>query len=398
MKVLVLNCGSSSIKFQLFNMPEEKVLIKGYYERIGTEEAFLTIKIKGEKEKFNIPALNHKDGIDVILEKLLDPKYDVLKSLDEISAVGHRMVHGGEKFVKSVLIDDEVIKEVENLITLAPLHNPSCIAGVLAMQKSLPKVPMVAVFDTAFHQTMPDYAYIYNIPYKYYENNKIRKYGFHGTSHRYIGQRVAEVLGKNKEDLNIISCHLGQGASICAIKNGKSIDTSMGLTPLAGIPMGTRSGNIDPSIVPYIAKIENIDASEVDRILNKESGVYGVSGVSSDFRDIEDAAIKGNKKAILALKSNAYLIAQTIGAYAVSLGHVDAIAFAGGVGENGEGTRADICSYLKILGVELDLELNNTKSDERKISTDDSKIEVWIIPTDEEIMIARDTVEIAGLK
>lgn len=397
MKILVLNCGSSSIKFQLFNMPEEKVLIKGYYERVGTEEAFLTIKIQGEKEKFNIPALNHEDGIKIILEKLLDPKYNVLNSLEEISAIGHRLVHGGEKFVKSALITEEVIEEVKKLITLAPLHNPSCIAGVLAMQKILPEAPMVAVFDTSFHQTMPDYAYIYNIPYKYYEENKIRKYGFHGTSHRYVGQRVAEVLGKNKEDLNIISCHLGQGASICAIKNGKSIDTSMGLTPLAGIPMGTRSGNIDPSIVPYIAEIENIDAFEVDKILNKKSGAYGVSGISPDFRDIEEAAAKGNQRAILALKSNAYLTAQTIGAYAVSLGHVDVIAFAGGVGENGEDTRADICEYLKILGVELDLELNNTKSDERKISTENSKVQVWIIPTDEEIMIARDTVEIARL-
>ncbi len=397
MKVLVLNCGSSSIKFQLINMPEEEVLIQGYYERIGTEESFLSIKSNGEKEKFYIPALTHQNGIEVILEKLLDTKYGVLSSLDEIAATGQRLVHGGEKFINSVIIDDEVLEEVEKLITLAPLHNPSCLSGIRAMQKLLPNIPKVAVFDTSFHQTMPDYAYIYNIPYKYYEENKIRKYGFHGTSHRYIAQRVAEVLGKSKEDINIISCHLGQGASICAIQSGKSIDTSMGLTPLAGIPMGTRSGNIDPSIIPYIAKIEGIDVYEVDKILNKESGAYGVSGISHDFRDIEEAAGQGNERAILALKSNEYLTAQTIGAYATSLGHVDVIAFAGGIGEKGEATRLGICEYLKVLGVEIDPELNDVKAVERKISTEDSRIQVWIIPTDEEIMIARDTVEIAGL-
>ncbi len=395
MKILILNCGSSSIKFQLMLMPEEKVLIKGYYERVGTEEAFLTIRTNDLKERFEIPALNHESGIQIILNKILEEKYNVLEDLNEIKAVGHRLVHGGEKFVESVLINDEVIKEVEELITLAPLHNPSCLAGVYAMKNILPDVPMVAVFDTSFHQTMPDYAYIYNIPYKYYEEHKIRKYGFHGTSHRYVGQRVAEVLGKNKEDINVISCHLGQGASICAIKEGKSIDTSMGLTPLAGIPMGTRSGNIDPSIVPYIANIEGIDAYEVDNILNKQSGALGVSGVSPDFRDIEDEAAKGDKRSQLALKSNEYLTAQTIAGYAAALGHVDVIAFAGGVGENGEDTRKNICEHLKIFGVELDLELNDTKSDERLISTKDSKIQVWIIPTDEELMIARDTVAIA---
>lgn len=399
MKVLILNCGSSSIKFQLIKMPEEEVLIQGNYERVGTDDSFVTIKIKGEKEKFNIKALNHEEGIEIILNKLLDPKYDVLSDLSEISAVGHRMVHGGEKFTESVLIDDDVIKQVEKLIYLAPLHNPSCLAGVLAMQKILPNVPMVAVFDTAFHQTMPPVAYIYNIPYKYYEENGIRKYGFHGTSHRYVTQRVAEVLGKKPEDLNIISCHLGQGASICAVEKGKSIDTSMGLTPLAGIPMGTRSGNIDPSIVANIAEIEDIEPSVVvNKILNKESGMLGISGISDDCRDIEEAAAEGNKRAKLAFDSNAYLTAQTIASYAAILGHVDVIAFAGGLGERGEQTRLDICKYLKIFGVELDPVLNDVKAVERKISTENSKIQVWIIPTNEEIMIARDTVEIAGLK
>lgn len=397
MKVLVLNCGSSSIKFQLIKMPEEELLIKGYYERVGTEEAFLTLKCKDIKDKYEIPVKNHEEGIKVILEKLVDEKYGVLQDVSEIVAVGHRFVHGGEKFAESVLIDDEVLAEVEKLIPLAPLHNPSCLAGARAMKNILPDIPMVAVFDTAFHQTMPEVAYIYNIPYEYYEKHGLRKYGFHGTSHRYVTQRIAELLGKDVNDVNIISCHLGQGASICAVKEGKSIDTSMGLTPLAGIPMGTRSGNIDPSIITQICKIENMDVYAVDNILNKESGAFGVSGVSPDFRDIEEKAAKGDKRAKLALESNAYLTAQTIAGYAASLGRVDAITFAGGVGENGEDTRAAICKDLKIFGIELDPVLNDTKSDERRISTEDSKIQVWIVPTNEEIMIARDTVEIAKL-
>ena len=398
MKVLVLNCGSSSIKFQLIKMPEEEVLIQGNYERVGTDESFVTIKINGTKEKFEIKALNHEEGIEVILNKLLEPKYNILNDLSEISAVGHRIVHGGENFTHSVLVDDEVVKELERVLELAPLHNFGALAGILAMRKKLPNTPMVTVFDTAFHQTMPPVAYIYNIPYKYYENNAIRKYGFHGTSHRYVSERVSEILGKNKEDLNIISCHLGQGASICAIERGKSIDTSMGLTPLGGIPMGSRSGNLDPSIVSAIAKIERVDADVVvNQILNKESGAYGISGISQDFRDIEDVAADGHERAKLALDSNVYLTAQTIAGYAAILGHVDVIAFAGGVGENGEDTRMNICNYLKIFGVELDEVLNDTKSDERKISTNKSKIQVWIIPTNEEIMIARDTVEISGL-
>ncbi len=398
MKILVLNCGSSSIKFQLVEMPKEEVLIKGYYERVGTDEAFVTFKYRGEKDKYEIPVLNHEEGIKVILEKLLDSKYDVLKDISEIVAVGHRLVHGGEKFAKSVLIDDEVIAQVEKLIQLAPLHNPSCLAGVNAMSKILPDVPMVAVFDTSFHQTMPPVSYIYNIPYEYYEKYSIRKYGFHGTSHRYVGNRIAELLGKNKENINVISCHLGQGASICAIQEGKSIDTSMGLTPLAGIPMGSRSGNIDPSIIPYICKLEDKTVFEVDDILNKKSGLLGISGISADCRDVEEAAAEGHERSILALESNAYLTAQTIGAYAVSLGKVDVITFTAGIGEKGAEMRQMICDHLGILGIKLDPVLNDVKSEERKISTEDSKIEVWIVPTDEEIMIARDTVEIAGLK
>ena len=398
MKILVLNCGSSSIKFQLVEMPEEKVLIKGNFERVGTKDSFVTFKFNGTKDKYEIPVENHQQGIDVILEKLQDEKYGVLKSLDEITAVGHRVVHGGEKFAKSTLITDEVIDQIEKLIVLAPLHNPAGLSGIKAIKKALPNTPMVGVFDTAFHQTMPDIAYIYNIPYEYYLDHQIRKYGFHGTSHRYIALRTAELLGKKPEEVNIISCHLGQGESVAAIKNGKSVDTTMGLTPLAGLPMGTRSGDIDPSIIPYICKLEGKDVFEVETVLNKKSGALGVSGVSSDFRDIEDAAARGHKRAILALDSNAYITAKTIASYFVALGHVDAIAFAGGVGENGELTRKRICEYLKCFDIKLDDKLNDVKGEERKISTPDSKVELWIVPTDEEIMIARDTVEIAGLK
>lgn len=395
MKVLVLNCGSSSIKFQLIEMPEEKVLIKGGYERVGIDGSFVTFKCNDQKDVYDIPVKNHEEGIHIILEKLLDKKYNVLNSLDEIKAVGHRMVHGGETFTSSVKIDDKVIEKLEELVSLAPLHNPSGISGIKATQKVLPNVPMVAIFDTAFHQTMPEVAYMYNIPYEYYEKYSIRKYGFHGTSHKYVSERIAEIKGR--KDLKVINCHLGQGASIAAIDSGKCLDTSMGLTPLAGIPMGTRSGDVDPSIISFLCDKENMTADEVYNILNKKSGLLGLSGVSSDNRDVEKAANEGNKRAILALDSNIYLTAKYIASYLPVLGGVDVITFTAGIGENAPRTRKGICDYLKFLGVEIDEEANMVRGEEKKISTKNSKVEVWVIPTNEEIMIAKDTMKIAGI-
>ncbi|MGP1608696.1 MAG: acetate/propionate family kinase [Clostridium sp.] len=393
MKILVLNCGSSSIKFQLVDMTDEKVLMKGVYERVGTPQAFLTVKVDGEKIKLEESALNHIEGIEVIFKQLLNEKYGKLNSLEELDAIGHRVVHGGEKFASSVLITDEVKNAIEECAVLSPLHNPAGLNGIIACQKVAPNIPNVGVFDTAFHQTMDKKAYIYNIPYEYYEKYGIRKYGFHGTSHRYIAQRVKELVGDDKAK-RIISCHIGQGASICAVKDGKSIETSMGLTPLAGIPMGTRSGDIDPSIITYIANKENLTLDEVDNILNKKSGVLGLSGISSDFRDVEQAASENNERAILALKSNVYQTAKFVSSYFAVLNGVDVIAFAGGVGENGKETRSALCEYLKYAGVEIDEKLNDVKGEERRISTPNSKIEVWIIPTNEEIMIARDAKDI----
>lgn len=393
MKILVLNCGSSSIKFQLVDMTDEKVLMKGVYERVGTPQAFLTVKVDGEKIKLEESALNHIEGIEVIFKQLLNEKYGKLNSLEELDAIGHRVVHGGEKFASSVLITDEVKQAIEECTVLSPLHNPAGLNGIIACQKVAPNIPNVGVFDTAFHQTMDKKAYMYNIPYEYYEKYGIRKYGFHGTSHRYIAQRVKELVGDDKAK-KIISCHIGQGASICAVKDGKSIETSMGLTPLAGIPMGTRSGDIDPSIITYIANKENLTLDEVDNILNKKSGVLGLSGISSDFRDVEQAASENNSRAILALESNVYQTAKFVSSYFAVLNGADVIAFAGGVGENGKETRSAICEYLKYAGVEIDETLNDVKGEERKISTPNSKVEVWIIPTNEEIMIARDAKDI----
>lgn len=393
MKILVLNCGSSSIKFQLVDMTDEKVLMKGVYERVGTPQAFLTVKVDGEKIKLEESALNHIEGIEVIFKQLLNEKYGKLNSLEELDAIGHRVVHGGEKFASSVLITDEVKNAIEECAVLSPLHNPAGLNGIIACQKVAPNIPNVGVFDTAFHQTMDKKAYIYNIPYEYYEKYGIRKYGFHGTSHRYIAQRVKELVGDDKAK-RIISCHIGQGASICAVKDGKSIETSMGLTPLAGIPMGTRSGDIDPSIITYIANKENLTLDEVDNILNKKSGVLGLSGISSDFRDVEQAASENNERAILALESNVYQTAKFVSSYFAVLNGADVIAFAGGVGENGKETRSAICEYLKYAGVEIDEKLNDVKGEERRISTPNSKVEVWIIPTNEEIMIARDAKDI----
>lgn len=395
MKILVLNCGSSSIKFQLINMEDEKVLIKGVYERIGYEDAFCTYKNGEIKEKIVLNTPNHVAGIKAILEEIVKEKYGAVKDISEIDAVGHRVVHGGEKYSESILIDEDVIAGIEENKELAPLHNGANLDGINAISELLPEIPQVAVFDTAFHQTMDEVQYIYNIPYEYYEKDKIRKYGFHGTSHRYITDRIHEIKNLKKgDDLKLITCHLGQGASIAAIKNGKSIDTTMGFTPLAGLPMGTRSGDIDPSVVTYLGKKYNMSFEELDNMLNKKSGVLGVSGVHSDFRDVEEAAANGNKRAELALESNAYNTARFILGYIGLLDGVDVIAFAGGLGENGPETREKICKYLNCFGIKLDEEKNNVRGKETVISTDDSKAEVWIIPTNEEIMIARDTLNL----
>ena len=393
MKILVLNCGSSSLKFQLIDMDTHERIAKGNFERIGGMKTTLKLNVRGKKEEILHIARDYDEAIAFVLEVLLKPEYDLIKSLDEISAVGHRIVHGGEMFSHSVLIDDTVISEIEKCIDLAPLHNPAGVAGIRAAKTALPNTPMVAVFDTAFHQTMPAKAYVYQIPYRYYASYKIRKYGFHGTSHKYVSERIKEIMN-GKEDLKVINCHLGQGASICAIKNGESIDTSMGLTPLAGIPMATRCGDIDPAIIPYIMKKDNLGPEDIEDILNKQSGAWGVSGVSSDYRDIEDGYNMNDQRSVLTLDSQAYRIAQYIGQYIISLGGVDVITFAGGVGENGIETRERVCQYLEPFGIKLDKELNNVKGKERKISTEDSKVAIYIIPTNEELMIAKETEKI----
>ena len=388
MKVLVLNCGSSSLKCQLIDMENEERIMKGHYDRIGGSRSSLRFNVRGDKVEFEHPARNFEEAIAFILSLLVSKDYNVVKSLDEIGAVGHRIVHGGEKFTESVVIDDNVIDAIEECITLAPLHNPAGLAGIHACKKLLPNAPMVAVFDTSFHQTLPEKAYIYQLPYKYYEDYKIRKYGFHGISHRYIAGRIAEITGR--DDLKVINCHLGQGASLCAINAGKSVDTTMGLTPLAGVPMGTRCGDVDPSIIPTVMKLYDIKPDEMLRILNKESGAWGVSGVSTDFRDIERAAADGDKRSILALESRAYIIAQYIAKFMVTLGGADYITFSGGVGENGFEERERICNYLEFAGVKLDPELNKVRGKEAVISTEDSSVKLHIVPTNEEIMIARD--------
>lgn len=395
MKVLVLNCGSSSLKFQVIDMTNEERIVKGNYERIGGKRSGIRFNVRGEKFECLHVARNYEEAISFVLKLLLDPKYQILQSIDEIGAIGHRIVHGGEKFSSSVIITEEVLQQIRDCIPLAPLHNPAGIAGIEAIQKILPNKINVAVFDTAFHQTMPPIAYIYQIPYTYYEKYQIRKYGFHGTSHRYVSQRAADLMQQDIKNLKIISCHLGQGASICAIKDGKSVDTSMGLTPMAGIPMSTRSGDIDPSIIPYIMKLENKTPDEMTNMLNKQSGAWGVSGVSEDYRDIEDAYHMGDKRSILALDSQSYKIAQYIAQYAVSLGGLDTLIFTGGVGENGQETRQRICEYLSFLGVKIDPIENDVKKTEKCISTPDSKVKVYIILTNEELMIARDTYQLA---
>ena len=398
MKILVLNSGSSSLKYQLIDMENENVMAKGNYERIGLEGSFLTHKVGGEKYKYEREANNHEEAISFVLSQFTDSEHGVIGSLDDISAVGHRVVHGGEKFNKSVVITSEVIDAIRDCIELAPLHNPAALTGIEACQKVMPGKKNVAVFDTAFHQTIPEERYLYPIPYKYYEKYGVRKYGFHGTSHRYVSARVAELVGKKKEDLKTIVCHLGQGASLCAVDGGKSVDTSMGFTPLAGIAMGTRSGDLDPSIVTFLMKKEGLTPDQMDKILNKESGLLGMSELSADNRDLLSSIQAGDEnstKSRNAIKTYTYIIAQYIAKYAVALNGVDVIAFAGGVGERGPDERRMICEQLKWMGVELDLEANQVRAEEKEISTKDSKVKVWIVPTEEELMIARDTTELA---
>lgn len=395
MKILVINCGSSSLKYQLIESKDGNVLAKGLAERIGINDSLLTHNANGEKIKIKKDMKDHKDAIKLVLDALVNSDYGVIKDMSEIDAVGHRVVHGGEYFTSSVLITDDVLKAITDCIELAPLHNPANIEGIKACKQIMPDVPMVAVFDTAFHQTMPDYAYLYPIPYEYYTKYKIRRYGFHGTSHKYVSQRAAEILNKPIESLKIITCHLGNGSSIAAVKNGKSVDTSMGFTPLEGLAMGTRSGSIDPSIISYLMEKENITAEEVVNILNKKSGVYGISGISSDFRDLEDAAFKnGNKRAQLALNVFAYRVKKTIGSYAAAMGGVDVIVFTAGIGENGPEVREFILDGLEFLGFKLDKDKNNVRGKEAIISTADSKVYVMVVPTNEEYMIAKDTEKI----
>ena len=394
MKILVLNCGSSSLKYQLIDMETEEVLAKGNYEKIGIQGSFLTHKVNEEKFKIEKDAKGHDEAISTVIDQLTDASHGVISDINEIDAVGHRTVHGGEKFASSVVITDEVVQGIIDCSDLAPIHNPASLAGIRACQKLMPGKPMVAVFDTAFHQTMPEEAYIYNIPYEYYEKYRIRKYGFHGTSHRFVAQRTAELLGRPESEIKMVNCHLGQGASLCAIKGGKSVDTSMGLTPLAGIPMGTRSGDLDPSIVTFLMNKEGLSATEMDNVLNKKSGKLGISGVSNDDRDIESAAKEGNKRAQLALDSFVYNVAGTLGKYITLLNGVDAITFTAGIGENSADTRKQICEYLEFMGVKIDDEKNNTRGEEIEISTPDSKIKVFVVPTNEELMIARDTLNL----
>ena len=394
MKILVLNCGSSSLKYQLINMENEEVLASGKYERIGEDEAFITHKVNGQKIEIKHPAKTHEEAVDFTLKQLINPEYKVIDSLDEISAIGHRLVHGGEKINKSVVITDEVVEVLKECIDLAPLHNPAGIIGIEACKKVMPGKPMVGVFDTAFHQTMPKERYIYPIPYEYYKKYGIRKYGFHGTSHMYVSQRLAEIVKKDIKDLKIVTCHLGQGSSICAVEGGKSVDTSMGLTPLAGIPMVTRSGDMDPSVVTFLMKKEGWTAEEAENILNKKSGVQGISGLAPDFREIEAASYGENERAAIAIEKFKYEIASYIAKYAVAMNGIDYIVFTGGVGENQINIRKGICEKLEFMGVKIDVEANNVRGEEKEISAPDSKIKVYLVPTNEELMIAKETARL----
>ena len=394
MNVLVINCGSSSLKFQLINAETEKVLAKGLCERIGIDGRLTYQPGGGEKEKSDLAMPTHTEAIQFVIDALTNEKTGVVKSLDEIGAVGHRLVHGGEKFASSVVITDEVKKAVEECNDLAPLHNPANLIGVAACEKLMPGTPMVAVFDTAFHQTMPEKAYMYGLPYEYYEKYKVRRYGFHGTSHSFVSKRAAEVMGKSYDEVKTIVCHLGNGSSVSAVLNGKCVDTSMGLTPLEGLVMGTRSGDIDPAIMEFIAKKENLDIEGVMEVLNKKSGVFGISGgLSSDFRDLTDAMNAGDKKAKIAMDVFSYRVAKYIGSYAAAMNGVDDIVFTAGIGENDDYVRQEVCKYLGYLGVDFDFEVNTgLRGKEAELTKEGSKVKVFVIPTNEELAIARETL------
>ena len=392
MNVLVINCGSSSLKYQLIDSQTEAVLAKGLCERIGIDGRLVYEKAGCDKEVTEAAMPTHKQAIQLVLEALVNPTTGAIADLTAIDAVGHRVVHGGEKFATSTVLTEEVINVIEECNDLAPLHNPANLIGIRACQELMPNVPMVAVFDTAFHQTMPEVAYMYGLPYEYYEKYSVRRYGFHGTSHSYVSKRAADILGKDYSELKTIVCHLGNGASICAVNGGKSVDTSMGLTPLEGLIMGTRSGDVDPSILDFIAQKENLTLSEVMNVLNKKSGVEGVSGVSSDFRDLAAAAAEGNKRAALAIDAFAYRVVKYIGAYVAAMNGVDAICFTAGLGENDAATRAKIVANLEYLGIAIDEEANGIRGKEVVISTPDSKVKVLTIPTNEELAICRETV------
>lgn len=397
MKVLVINCGSSSLKFQLIDSDTEEVLAKGLCERIGIDGGMVTYQPEGKdkiKKQADMP--DHTEAVKLVIESLIDKENGVISSLDEIGAVGHRIVHGGESFSSATIIDEKVIKAIEECNDLAPLHNPANLIGIRSCQKIMPNVPMVAVFDTAFHQTMPKKAYLYGIPYEYYKKYKVRRYGFHGTSHEFVSKRAAEFLGRDINDLKIIVCHLGNGASISAVKNGKCVDTSMGLTPLEGLFMGTRSGNLDPAILQFISNKEKLTIDEMLNILNKKSGVLGMSGVSSDFRDLGEAAHKGNEQAKTTLEAYSYRVAKYIGSYAAAMNGVDAIVFTAGVGENNIEVRKMIGEYLGYLGTGVDKDKNNIRGEEAVISPDGAKVSVLVIPTNEELAIARETVKLVG--
>lgn len=394
MKILVLNCGSSSLKYQLLDMSTESVIAKGNFERIGEKESFLTHKMNGKKYVYNEVAMNHEEALNLIMKELQNPDHRAIENLSEINAIGHRVVAGGEIFDKSVIIDEKTLKGIEDCSKLAPLHNPAAILGIKACQKAMPGAPMVAAFDTAFHQTMPKENYLYPIPYEYYEKYGIRKYGAHGTSHKYVTQRVEKLMNKDIKDLKIVTCHLGQGASLCAVQGGKSVDTSMGLTPLGGITMVTRSGDLDPSVVTAIMKKENLTADEVESILNKKSGLTAVSKLVPDFREIENASNEGNEDAIIAINKFVSTIAQYIARYAAVMEGIDAVVFTGGIGDNQFRIRSKICKKLKFMGLDLDEEKNNEFRSEGKISKEGSKVEIWVVPTDEELMIAQDTLDL----
>ncbi|MTI67577.1 MAG: acetate kinase [Firmicutes bacterium] len=392
MKILVINCGSSSLKYQLIDMENEEVLAKGLGERIGIEGSKVVHKPSGnDKVVIEKPMKNHKVALEIVLNALVDKEHGIIDSMDEINAVGHRVVHGGEKFADSVKIDQNVMDAIEECADLAPLHNPPNMMGIEACQELMPNTPMVAVFDTAFHQTMPKKNFIYPLPYELYEKYGIRRYGFHGTSHKYVANKAAEMLDKDLEDLKIITCHLGNGASLAAVKNGKSIDTSMGFTPLEGLAMGTRCGDLDPAIITFLMEKENMSIEEVNTLMNKKSGVLGISGVSSDFRDIEEAANDGNERAQLALDKFVNRVKKYIGAYASIMGGVDTVVFTAGLGENSPVMREAICSDLEYMGIQIDKEKNDVRGKDTVVNTEDSKVKVIVIPTNEELMIARDT-------